>query len=556
MEGLSKVVEDAWREGQCDESNAMINMMIKLKYLKTMIRGWNKKNMLSAKNIKAKYKDELEAMEPIIDKGDGNVKVVNKRMEVVNTLQKIDKICSSEMAQKAKSLLNIRGIMVDGMWIESPNRVKGEFFHHFSSRFDKPGARRTHIEMRYPKTLTCDQQDELESDASNEEIKRAVWDCGIDKSPGPDGFTFGFYHRFWNLIENDVYDAVKYFFTYGVITKGCNSSFIALISKIPDTDTVKDFGISLIGSSYKIVAKILANRLVGVLGDIVNEVQSAFIEGRQILDGPFILNEVLQWCKINKKQSLIFKVDFDKAYDSASGLRINMSKSKIMGVLVDSDKAIHGDDGKVGGVPRSGVKKEQFDELSALVHDVTLTPMSDRWIWALDSSGDFSVASVRKVIDDKSLPKVDSKTRWIKYVPIKVIVHAWNVKTDSLPTRSSRRRYNLTPAESRFKTPCLIVKDEYMMKAQTLQKVLETRLDLSAASHPQAGGQSERMIQTLEDIIRACVIDFGDWESSLTGLELVQETIDKVVLVKEKPKAARDRQKSYADYRRKPLEFE
>ncbi|GJZ47770.1 putative reverse transcriptase domain-containing protein [Tanacetum coccineum] len=100
---------------------------------------------------------------------------------------------------------------------------------------------------------------------------------------------------------------------------------------------------------------------------------------------------------------------------------------------------------------------------------------------------------------------------------------------------------------------------------------------------PQADGQSERMIQALEDIMRACVIEFGGsyhlsiwsapfealygrkcrspvlWaeigESSLTGLELVQETTDKVVLVKEKPKAARDRQKGYVDCRRKPLEF-
>ncbi|GJT52281.1 RNA-directed DNA polymerase, eukaryota [Tanacetum coccineum] len=80
---------------------------------------------------------------------------------------------------------------------------------------------------------------------------------------------------------------------------------------------VKDFRpISLIGSLYKIIAKILANRLVGVLGDIVNEVQSAFIAERQILDGPFILNEILQWSKTKKKQSLIFKVDFEKAYDS------------------------------------------------------------------------------------------------------------------------------------------------------------------------------------------------------------------------------------------------
>nr|GEY81243.1 RNA-directed DNA polymerase, eukaryota [Tanacetum cinerariifolium] len=170
---------------------------------------------------------------------------------------------------------------------------------------------------------------ELESDVSNEEMKRAVWDCGIDKSPGPDVFTFG-----------------------------CNSSFIALIPKIPDANTIKDFRpISLIGSLYKIVAKILANRLTGVLGDIVNEVRVI--------------------------------------------------------------KAIHGDDGKVRGYVKDGAKS--------------------CWLSIMDMDfeefGRFSVASVRKVIDDKSLPKVDSKTRWINYVPIKVNVHAWKVKTDSLPTR-------------------------------------------------------------------------------------------------------------------------
>nr|GEW97321.1 reverse transcriptase domain-containing protein [Tanacetum cinerariifolium] len=74
----------------------------------------------------------------------------------------------------------------------------------------------------------------------------------------------------------------------------------------------------------------------------------------------------------------------------------------------------------------------------------------------------------------------------------------------------------------------------------TVQKVLETRLDLSDAS-----------------ILKRVACSMGiDWENSLTGLESVQETIDKVVLVKEKPKAARDCQKSYVDYRRKPLEFE
>ena len=109
------------------------------------------------------------------------------------------------------------------------------------------------------------QNEFLEGEVSNEEVKNAVWDCGVDKAPGPDGFTFGFYRRYWNLIESDVVKAVQWFFAHGSIPKGGNSSFITLIPKIPNANMVKDFWpISLIGSMYKIVAKILANRLVTV----------------------------------------------------------------------------------------------------------------------------------------------------------------------------------------------------------------------------------------------------------------------------------------------------
>ncbi|GJV46620.1 RNA-directed DNA polymerase, eukaryota, reverse transcriptase zinc-binding domain protein [Tanacetum coccineum] len=184
-------------------------------------------------------------------------------------------------------------------------------------RFDKPSVNRACIDTPFPVSLSIDQKEDMERRISKEEVKRAVWDCGVDKSPGPDGFSFSFYRHFWPVIEKDVFEAVDYFFMYGEIPNGCNSNFIALIPKILDANMVKDFRpISLIGSLYKIIAKILANRLVGVLGDLVNEVQSAFVADRQILDGPFILDEVLQWCRRKKKHALIFKVDFEKAFDS------------------------------------------------------------------------------------------------------------------------------------------------------------------------------------------------------------------------------------------------
>nr|GEX06903.1 putative reverse transcriptase domain-containing protein [Tanacetum cinerariifolium] len=94
-----------------------------------------------------------------------------------------------------------------------------------------------------------------------------------------------------------------------------------------------------------------------------------------------------------------------------------------------------------------------------------------------------------------------------------------------------------------------------------------TQLDMSTTYHPETDGQSKRTIQTLEDMLRACVIDFRNgWErhlllaevgdAQLTGPELNHETTEKIVQIKQRVQAARDHQKSYADVRRKPLEFQ
>nr|GEZ28267.1 RNA-directed DNA polymerase, eukaryota, reverse transcriptase zinc-binding domain protein [Tanacetum cinerariifolium] len=139
----------------------------------------------------------------------------------------------------------------------------------------------------------------------------------MNKSPGPDGYTFEFFRRYWRFIGSDFCSTVECFFESGYFPKGSNSSLIALIPKVTDAKFVTDFKpISLIGSVYNVVTKILANRLVTVISDLVFDIQLAFVANRQILDGSFILNELLAWCKRKKKQAMIFKVDFAMAYDS------------------------------------------------------------------------------------------------------------------------------------------------------------------------------------------------------------------------------------------------
>nr|GEX40764.1 RNA-directed DNA polymerase, eukaryota [Tanacetum cinerariifolium] len=85
--------------------------------------------------------------------------------------------------------------------------------------------------------------------------------------------------------------------------------------------------------------------------------------------------------------------------------------------------------------PRGGVEQSQFLSLMAKVDGVVLGNLNDRWSWSLSGSGYFFVASVRKLIDDKMLPKVSFKSRWCKAVPIKVNILAWKVKLDCLPNR-------------------------------------------------------------------------------------------------------------------------
>ncbi|GKB29112.1 putative RNA-directed DNA polymerase, eukaryota, reverse transcriptase zinc-binding domain protein, partial [Tanacetum coccineum] len=342
LEGFDAFVADTWQNitiTLITESNAMIKLAKKLKMLKGNIRQWVKGKKDNATSLRKELKTKLAAIDTLIDKGVSSSTHLEDRLDIMNHLSSLDNTESIELAQKAKvkwsiegdenskffhgiinkrrNNLAIRGTIIDGEWIEDPIAVKNEFLSHFQSRFEAPCANRLVLDMVFPNRLSPEQAQDLERVFVKEEIKEAVWDCGLDKSPGPDGFTFGFYRRFWNLIEGDVVEAVNHFFNNGFRHSGGNSSFIALILKFQGAKMVKDYRpISLIGSLYKIITKLLANRLVTVIDGLVNEVQSAFIANRQILDGPFILNEIIHWCKAKKKQTLIFKVDFEKAFDS------------------------------------------------------------------------------------------------------------------------------------------------------------------------------------------------------------------------------------------------
>ncbi|GJR35817.1 RNA-directed DNA polymerase, eukaryota, reverse transcriptase zinc-binding domain protein [Tanacetum coccineum] len=197
VEGFRSFVEDTWHSAPRDGNNNMLNLMKKLRFLKSKIREWNKSYIQSKKAELIHLQAQLYSFDSEIDKGNNTDDIITRRLIV--------------------------GV---------------------------------------PYSIIGNRQIELEES------------------------------EFWKLSADD-----------------CHSSSEVLPPSV--------WGVCIPGCSlYKIVTKILANRLVPVLGDIVQEVQSAFVPGRQIMDGPFVLNEIMQWCSYRKKRSIIFKVDFEKAYDS------------------------------------------------------------------------------------------------------------------------------------------------------------------------------------------------------------------------------------------------
>nr|GEW15513.1 RNA-directed DNA polymerase, eukaryota, reverse transcriptase zinc-binding domain protein [Tanacetum cinerariifolium] len=81
---------------------------------------------------------------------------------------------------------------------------------------------------------------------------------------------------------------------------------------------------------------------------------------------------------------------------------------------------------------RSGVEEVHLGDLYELISTVTLSPSVDRYVWSLENSMEFSVASIRKIIDGKRFQDVTSLTRWVKSVPIKVNIIGWKIKIDAL----------------------------------------------------------------------------------------------------------------------------
>ena len=131
---------------------------------------------------------------------------------------------------------------------------------------------------------------------SEEEIHSALLELNGDKAPRLDGFTVAFWQACWDFVKEEILELFKEFYDQRSFAKSLNTTFLVLIPKKGGVEDLGDFQpISLLESLYKLLAKVMTNRLKKVLGKVVSENQDAFVKGRQILDASLIANEVVDF---------------------------------------------------------------------------------------------------------------------------------------------------------------------------------------------------------------------------------------------------------------------
>jgi hypothetical protein len=200
------------------------------------------------------------------------------------------------------------------------DEIKKEAHNHFKEIYSESS-----LQLNLNNMAILDHIPSLDSDHSNallmrpislEEFKYVVEGMSPDKALGPDGFTTRFLISCWTMIHRDLLKMVKKSQSCNKIGGGTNSSFLALIPKEKGASSFAKFRfISLCNIGYKVIMKVLANRLKAVLPSIIPENQGGFIQGRHISDNIVLVQEAIHSSINRKEKGMVIKLDLINAFD-------------------------------------------------------------------------------------------------------------------------------------------------------------------------------------------------------------------------------------------------
>lgn len=328
----------SWWQNYTFTGRADFILVQKLKSLKKDITTWNREELGKVETRKNRALEELMALEQAAEDRQLTLSEANQMVSIRIELRQLAKAEEILWRQKSRCLWLKEGdkntkyfqkianshrrsnfideLMIMDEIIEDREQIKLETLNFYENLYTERESWRPSANFEEIATIIEEEKEGLEASFNEEEVLAAISSIAPDKAPGPDRYTMAFYQHSWEFIKHDILAAMSYHHQHCWMVRSCNASFIALIPKKKGAMELRDYRlISLICSVYKIIAKVLAERLKKVMGKLVSNQQNAFIQGRQITDASLIANEVLDWQFKQGDAGILCKLDIEKAFD-------------------------------------------------------------------------------------------------------------------------------------------------------------------------------------------------------------------------------------------------
>ncbi|KAL9229934.1 hypothetical protein vseg_005346 [Gypsophila vaccaria] len=209
---------------------------------------------------------------------------------------------------------------MDGVVCDNPKATQTAFLNYYQHVLGQ-----SHNTSKINKKIIdcgprCDAEmaQQLLQPVTGEEIKATLFSIPDTKSPGPDEYTSRFFKDAWTEVGSDVLDAVRDFFTHKRLLRQVNATVLTLILKTERPKSVLQFRpIACCNTIYKVISKILCNRLATTLPLLVDQNQGAFIKGRNIQENILICQDLIRlYERPSTSPRCLFKMDLQKAYDT------------------------------------------------------------------------------------------------------------------------------------------------------------------------------------------------------------------------------------------------
>jgi hypothetical protein len=335
--GAKEVVKRVWRK-KFNYEDKWQNMKGKLQDCSRGLLQWRRKEAGDIETALKKKSAQLESLQQ--NMADSDMEKIRGLQNELQTLLEKEEIKWKQKSKEAwlkegdkntkyfhacatqKKFKNTIDSIMDeqGRVWESKEEVEQVFVNYYRNLFTSeaqtdPAVCLDELECR----VSTEMNEMLMRSFTTEEVTTALKQMSPHKAPGPDGFSAGFYQDNWEVVGEEVCNSALAILNSGVVASELNFTYIALIPKTTNPVRVTEFRpISLCNVFYKLISKVIANRLKGVLHNLISMYQSAFILGRLITDNILAAYETLHSMHTRmwgKEGYMAIKLDMSKAYD-------------------------------------------------------------------------------------------------------------------------------------------------------------------------------------------------------------------------------------------------